>query len=193
MSIAPYYSFFDSINNEVENFNKFLVGDGFRYYEPEKYLAPTGEDQRLSTNLDNWFDNDWSLIAPSSALASITPSMDIVDHEKNYELNIVLPGVAKENINLEYHKQNNQIVVAGEVPSVVNEENKDKVRVKEVRTGNFKRVITLPKTSEIDVENIKASYTNGVLKLDVPKLEPTKPEKDTKRIEITSQDTNESQ
>lgn len=193
MSVAPYYSFSDSINNEVDSFNRLLRRNGFRYGEPERYSTTTGGDQRLSVNLDNWFDNNFLSIARSSSPTGILPSVDILDHEKSYELNVSVPGVAKDDINLEYHEQNNQIVIAGEVPSVVNEEKKNKVRVKEVRTGNFKRVIQLPESSEIDVDNIKATYTNGILKLDIPKIEPTKPEKHTKRIEITSQDEDQPQ
>lgn len=139
--------------------------------------------------LDRWFDND-----PFTALARPFDMMpvpvDIYDHDKNYELKVSVPGVKdKKDINLEYHQNKNQIVVSGEVPTETNEKNKDNLKLQERAFGKFKRVVTLPESPEIDADNIKADYTNGVLTLTVPKLEPTKDGKpNVHKIEISSQE-----
>lgn len=79
-------------------------------------------------------------------------------------------------------------MVSGEVPSVVNEENEHKTRVKEMVSDNSERAVRLRRTSEIDVNNIKAEYTGSILKLGIPKLEPTESENNMRRITINSQD-----
>ncbi|GAV54147.1 hypothetical protein ZYGR_0AK06490 [Zygosaccharomyces rouxii] len=187
---SPFFSFFDAINNEVENFNRVLDNSGFNYYYPSRHLSTVkkSNDKSLQKNYDDsrWFD-DWSLLPTRVGSEGIIPAVDLLEHEKNYELNITIPGVKdKKDINLEYHKEPNQIIVSGEIPPTVTEENKDKVRVREVASGKFKRVITLPKTPGVDADNITADYTDGILKLNVPKLEPTEPENQVKKIEVSS-------
>ncbi|GAV49238.1 hypothetical protein ZYGR_0N06450 [Zygosaccharomyces rouxii] len=187
---SPFFSFFDAINNEVENFNRILDNSGFNDYYPQRQVT-TGKkanDKTLQkTNADCKWVDDWSLLPTRFGSSGIIPAVDLLEHEKNYELNVTIPGVKdKKDINLEYHKEANQIIVSGEIPSTVTEENKDKVRVKEVAFGKFKRVITLPKAPGVDADNIKADYKDGILKLNVQKLEPTEPENQVKKIEISS-------
>ncbi|CDH10612.1 related to HSP26-Heat shock protein [Zygosaccharomyces bailii ISA1307] len=145
----------------------------------------------LTADLDNWFgDDDWSLL-PSDDLdvALITPPVDLLEHDDSYELNVTIPGVKeKKSINVEYHKEKNQIIIFGEVPSVVTKENKDKIKVQEVASGSFKRVISLPGYPGIDADNIKADYSSGVLSLDIPKLKPAEPNDSVQKIPVSSQD-----
>lgn len=96
---------------------------------------------------------------------------------------------ARRTLILNYHQNKNQILVSGEIPSTLNEESKDKVKVKESSSGKFKRVITLPDYPGVDADNIKADYASGVLTLTVPKLKPQKDGKNhVKKIEVYSQE-----
>ncbi|CCK71525.1 chaperone protein HSP26 KNAG_0H01120 [Huiozyma naganishii CBS 8797] len=206
---SPFFDFFDNINDEVDYFNRFLNDVG--YAPKRERLAVTGNPQdnnqvatrganssavshpqrRYFGDLDNWFDNDFSLFPTSFQ----TPKpfgvpVDILDHDANYELKVTVPGVkAKKDINLEYHQNKNQLIVTGEVPAQVTEKNKNNVKVHESASGKFKRVITLPEHPGIDADKIKADYSSGVLTLTVPKLKPTAFDKDNvQKIEISSQE-----
>lgn len=186
---SPFFNFFDAINSEVENFNRILDNSGFNHYYPSNQLTNerriNDKSLKKKSNNNGWFD-DWTLLPTRLGPSGIVPAVDLLEHEKSYELNITIPGVKdKKDINLEYHKEANQIIVSGEIPSTITEENRDKVRVREVASGKFKRIVALPKTPGVDADNIKADYTDGVLKLNVPKLEPTEPESQVKKIEIS--------
>lgn len=204
---APFFSFFDAINNEVDAFNRLLDNSGYRSYQPRrqqleagdkdksagKQVAKKGQDFSEIYNprhLDDWFDNDWSLLPRTFSGSNLTPPVDILDHDKNYEIKVTVPGVKeKKDINLEYHKEKNQIVVSGEISSAVSSENKDKVKVQERISGKFKRLISLPEYPRIDADNIKADYSSGILTLSVPKLEPSKDDENAvRKIDISSQD-----
>ncbi|CAI4055348.1 hypothetical protein SKDZ_02G1770 [Saccharomyces kudriavzevii ZP591] len=206
---SPFFDFFDNINSEVDAFNRLLGEGGLRSYAPGRQLvkAPTkdstGKEVAKPNNysgalydprdeaLDDWFDNDLSLFSSGLGFPrSITVPVDILDHDKNYELKVVVPGVkSKKDIDIEYHQNKNQILVSGEIPSSLNEESKDKVKVKESNSGRFKRVITLPDYPGVDADNIKADYASGVLTLTVPKLKPQKDGKShVKKIEVSSQE-----
>ena len=49
----------------------------------------------------------------------------------------------------------------------------DKYHRRERAYGSFERVFTLP--AEIDPDQIKADFKNGILKIDIPKQEEQKP------------------
>lgn len=199
---SPFFSFFDAINNEVDAFNRALDSSGYRSYQPKRQIGSgTQGDNQVAKkdtgstevqgprHLTDWFDNDWSLFPSAFGSTSLTPPVDILDHDKNYDIKVTVPGVKdKKNIHLEYHKEKNQIVISGEIPSGSTEENKDKVKVQERVYGKFKRVISLPEYPRIDADNIKADYSSGILTLTVPKLEPSKDEDAVKKIEISSED-----
>lgn len=187
---SPFFSFFDAINNEVENFSRLLDDSRFNEYYPRRELtaAKGSNDKELQkTNDRNDFFDNWELLRNRFGSNGIIPAVDLLEHENSYELNLTIPGVRdKKNINLEYLKETNQIVVSGEIPSTANEENKDRIRVREAASGKFKRVVTLPRIPGVDADNIRANYADGILKLTVPKLEITEPENQVKKIEISS-------
>lgn len=196
----PYFNFFD-----FDDFDRFTDDAFFNPTNAQKRLKTNPENStggqlvpskgnrqvanRPAMHLDNWFDNDFALFPFDFAAASqVSVPVDILDHEKNYEVKITVPGVkSKDDINVDYNKKKNQITISGEIPSTITKENEKKVKVKERASGKFKRVITLPDYPGIDTEKIGADYSGGILTLDVPKLKPKKGEKgDVQRIEISS-------
>lgn len=106
-----------------------------------------------------------------------SPAANIKETENSFEIEFAVPGMKKEDfkINLE----NNILTVSSEKEEK-NEENSDKFTRKEFSVRSFSRSFTLPKT--VDIEKIEASYTDGLLKVLIPK----KAEEATKLIkEIT--------
>ncbi len=86
-----------------------------------------------------------------------------------------LPGVKKEDV--EVIVRDNYLVIRAEKKEEV-EENKQQVHIKERVYGKFERVIPLP--PDIDTENAKASFKDGVLEIRIPKKSATQ----EKRISI---------
>ena len=207
-----FFDFFDAINDEVDNFNRFLDARGYQPRRPTKMIdhpaaagnqvakrrpkqstALTFPGDRFFSDLDNWFNDDYSLIPSVFGGKNFTVGVpvDILDHDDNYEVKVTVPGVkSKKDLDLEYHKEKNQIIVQGEIPSNVTEENKDKVKVQENVAGKFKRVISLPDYPGVDADNIKADYSSGVLTLKIPKLKPEENKEDghVQKIEISSEE-----
>lgn len=99
------------------------------------------------------------------------PTCDVCETEKDYVLEFDLPGVKKDEINIEV--VGNQIVVSGERRQEEREEGKQ--HRMERRYGSFQRVFTM--TDEIDADKIEADYSDGVLTVVVPKSEEARPRK----------------
>lgn len=96
------------------------------------------------------------------------PAANITESENSFQIELAVPGMTKQDfkINLE----NNVITVSSEKENEKSEETKSYTR-KEFTFGSFTRSFTLPKIVETD--QIKASYENGILKMELPKKAET--------------------
>lgn len=104
---------------------------------------------------------------------------DVLDEGDHYELEADLPGFKKEDIKLEL--QGDNLMISAERHSNAEEKNKDGKVVRMERSyGSYQRSFNV---SQIDVNHIKAAYDNGVLKLELPKLQTQIPERRTLEIE----------
>jgi HSP20 family protein len=99
-----------------------------------------------------------------------SPDVDISETENQYEVNAEIPGLKKEDIKLSV--EDNVLTLSGE-RKVEKETDKKNYHRVERAYGKFERSFRLPK--EVDAENIKANYKNGVLTVQLPKTEAVKP------------------
>jgi HSP20 family protein len=114
---------------------------------------------------------------PEGALttASFVPAVDIYEDSKKVVLKLEVPGI--EEKDLDVRVENNTLTVKGERKFEKEEKEENFHRI-ERRYGSFFRSFTLPST--VDTEHIGASYTAGVLKLELMK----KPEAQPKQIKV---------
>lgn len=122
-------------------------------------------------DIENFFDNFYDLFNPQ------TIKIDMKETEKEYIIEADLPGYDKNNI--EIHHEGNMLTISGKQDEIVEEKHENYIH-RERRRGSFSRTIPLPENIEAD--KIKASYNNGVLRLVLPKINPSKPQ--GRKIEI---------
>ena len=104
--------------------------------------------------------------------------VDVTDEGDHYLLEADLPGFEKKDITLDI--QNDTLIVRAERRSKVEEKDKkDKVIRMERSYGSYQRSFDI---SGVDTDKIKAKYTDGVLRLTLPKLEQQLPK--GRRLEI---------
>lgn len=130
-------------------------------------------------DFSQFFDNAFPTLRHQFDVESFSPRIDIVEKENGYEISADLPGVRKEDISVQVHGGNLTI----EATTSRNEEQKEgnKVIRKERYEGKLMRSFYLGQNMQ--QENINASFHDGVLKVEVPKVEPSQPAS-AKRIEI---------
>jgi HSP20 family protein len=107
------------------------------------------------------------------------PATNVVENEKEFEIEIAAPGMEKEDIRINI--ENNVLTISSEKEVKKEEKEKNYTR-REFSYGSFCRSFTLPKT--VDVDHINASYEKGILKVALPKKEEEKT-KLTKEIRIS--------
>ena len=123
-----------------------------------RYWQPFQEIETIRQQLDNIFED----LTP--ATTDWTPAVDLIDAGDNYVLEVVLPGLKSDDINIEASRKS--IAIAGERTAAEVGEGQQILR-RERRYGSFRRVINLPVA--IDHEQVSADYTNGILTVHVPK------------------------
>lgn len=100
------------------------------------------------------------------------PETNVSETEKEVDVTIDLPGMKPEDVKVELRDR--VLTISGERKDEKEEKGKTFHRV-ERRCGSFRRTFTLP--SEVDENKVNAKFTDGVLKVTLPKSERTAPKK----------------
>ncbi|MFA6051489.1 MAG: Hsp20/alpha crystallin family protein [Methylobacter sp.] len=111
---------------------------------------------------------DWNF--PTSSLERGLPKVDIIDHDKEVEVHAALPGVKKEDLDVSISNQT--ITIRTSTKEEKKEEEKGKYFRREITRGEFQRTLSLP--DNVDGDNAKASFKDGILKVTIPKTEKSK-------------------
>ena len=141
-------------------------------------IVPFGKRE---ANLFRWVD-DWENNVLNTAVSGKGQfRCDISEVDGTYALEAELPGFDKEDISVNVDGDTLTISAAHESSEEQKDEGGNFIR-RERRFGSFARSFNV---EGIDVENIKASYKNGVLNLSMPAQKKSEPE--ARRIEIAAE------
>ena len=105
---------------------------------------------------------------------------DIREDDKSYLLEVDLPGYSKDDIKIDI--TDGYLTINAKVEKENNDEKKNYVR-RERFTGEVSRSFYVGE--DIKEDEVKASFKNGILTLEVPKLNLEDKKKDKKYIEIS--------
>ena len=107
----------------------------------------------------------------------ITPEFEIKENKEGFSITAELPGVSEKDINVTL--ENGILTISGEKKSEETKEG-ETYYVAERSYGAFSRSIKLP--YEADEKKASATYSNGVLKLTIPRSQTSKTQ--THRIAV---------
>ena len=106
-----------------------------------------------------------------------TPAVNVKEDEKSFIIELAVPGMKKEDLNIEL--DNNKLSISNEKESSKLEE-KEKYTRREFVYGKFQRTFNLPKN--VDEKNIGGDYKDGILTVTISKI---KERNLTKKITIS--------
>ena len=98
------------------------------------------------------------------------PSVDVSETDASYEVRAELPGVTKDDLHVSV--KDGLLTLSGEKRQEKVDDTQNYRRV-ERRYGSFQRKFRLP--GEVETDDIKAGYADGVLTLSIPKPATAKP------------------
>ncbi len=143
--------------------------------DTKKEITPNPSTSNLISfdDFDSFFDDflsrrwprvfEWNL--PSMRVAEKNfPKVNIIDHENELEVQAAVPGVKKEDLDVTI---NNQSIT---IRTSTREEKQEggKYFRREISRGEYQRTLSLP--DNVDSDNAKATFKDGILKVAIPKI-----------------------
>ncbi|GAB3910227.1 Hsp20/alpha crystallin family protein [Larkinella knui] len=136
---------------------------------------------QLPTFFDNLvsreFNRHFSTPAVAKSVNSVVPAVNVKEDETAYHIELAAPGLKKEDFAINLN--NNQLTISAKLEEAKEEKAENYTR-KEFSYNSFERSFRLPKN--VNNEQIQAAYTDGILKIDLPKVE--KPVIEPKQIAV---------
>lgn len=130
----------------------------------------------------NDFFNDFFENRALEKAGGNVPAINVVETDKEYKLELAAPGMTKDDFKIHLNKDGNLVVELEKKECGCKEKKECKFLRKEFSYARFTQTLLLPDNA--DKENIQARVENGILFVDVPKLQRVKNEDETKMIEI---------
>jgi HSP20 family protein len=127
-----------------------------------RYNANEFVPTTFSALVDRFFNDSITRAGGST----FVPKTDVVESANAYEVHLAVPGLNKEDFNIEVN--DNYLTVSGE-RKFQNEKKEKSYHAIETHYGSFSRSFTLPEN--VDASKINAKYNNGILEITIPKDE----------------------
>jgi HSP20 family protein len=127
--------------------------------------------------LPNIFNDAFFPVLSNST--SSMPAVNIREDDKNYVLDLAVPGIDKKDLKIDI---NEDVLTISSETKTESEENRDGYKRKEFSYSEFCRSFYIPENA--NREKIEANYKDGVLSVSLPKQEEEK-NKITRKIEIS--------
>ena len=106
------------------------------------------------------------------------PKVNVYEYDDKVGVIAEIPGLDKKDLNVEV--EDGVLTIAGEKHNGIIDEAKAKVLRRELKQSSFKRSFTLGDL--LDGENITANFKDGILSVEIPKIEPELPKKSIVKI-----------
>ncbi|MFY0598166.1 MAG: Hsp20/alpha crystallin family protein [Cyclobacteriaceae bacterium] len=113
--------------------------------------------------IDRFFNDDFYGGRTST---SFSPKVDIAETKETFEIQFHVPGISKEEINIDV--KDDRLTVSGE-RKLEKEKQEKNFHTLESHYGSFSRSFYLP--DNIKLDDIEATYKDGILSIVVPKDE----------------------
>ena len=108
---------------------------------------------------------------------SAYPKVNVYEYDDKIGLVAEIPGLKKKQLNIDV--EDGVLTISGDKHNILNEADA-KILRRELKQSSFKRSFELGDL--LDGDNISANFTDGILSISIPKLEPEKPKKKSVKI-----------
>ena len=149
--------------------------NNFPFPDRDEFLIPFDKvfDKMLETNFPEVIDQ----VGVTPYSNSAYPKVNVYEYDDKVGIVAEIPGLSKKQIKVDV--EDNILTISGDKHSVWDDA-KAKVLRRELKQSSFKRSFTLGEL--LDGDDISANFKDGVLSIEIPKVEPAKPKKHSIKI-----------
>ena len=105
------------------------------------------------------------------------PKVNVYEYDTKVGIIAEIPGLDKKDLKIEI--EDGVLIISGDKHGLFDDDGA-KVLRRELKGSSFKRQFELGEL--LDGDKVKASFKDGLLSIDIPKVEPTKPKKTSVKI-----------
>ncbi len=120
----------------------------------------------LPSVFDELLNTDW-LGGRTSTFTNATPSVNIIEKDDAFTIEVAAPGLRKEDFNIQLDQD--LLTISTEIKNEEEVKDQGKFTRREFNYSSFKRSFNLPES--VNTADITAAYENGVLMIGLPKRE----------------------
>jgi len=137
---------------------------------------------QLPDNVGNFFENELDNLFRKrfSFVNTPLPAVNIREDEKGFIVEVAAPGLEKKDFTIELNED--LLIISSNKQTEKEQKENERILKKEFSYQSFTRTFHLPEEG-IDRDRISARYENGILTIEIPKLEEKKV-KPSKEIKI---------
>ena len=147
----------------------------FPFPDRDEFLTPF--DKMFDNMVENQFPEIIDQVGVKPYQGTAYPKVNVYEYDDKVGIVAEIPGLDKKQLNVEVEE--GVLTISGDKHGVWEEEGA-KVLRRELKASSFKRSFTLGEL--LDGESIKANFKDGVLSIEIPKMEPAKPQKHSVKI-----------
>tara|TARA_Y100000310_G_scaffold73493_1_gene69611 strand:+ start:181 stop:654 length:474 start_codon:yes stop_codon:yes gene_type:complete len=154
---------------------KVALRTNIPFFDRDDFLTPF--DKMFDTLVETQFPDVVKQVGVKPYQGSAYPKVNIYEYEDRIGIVAEIPGLDKKQLKIEV--ENGVLTVSGNKHGIW--EDKDaKILRRELKASSFKRSFELGEL--LDGEDISANFKDGVLSINIPKVELEKPKKHTVKI-----------
>ena len=135
------------------------------------------EQSWLPELFNDFFANDWMTRTNATA-----PAINVIEDEKNYKVEVAAPGMNKEDFKINVTDDNYLVLTMEKKNESKDEDKKRKYLRREFSYHKFEQSLALPE--DVNKDDINATVHDGILTIEIPKVQITEKRPAVKQIEI---------
>ena len=126
---------------------------------------------------NDFFDNSWMERVNYTA-----PAINVIENEKEYEVELAAPGLTKDDFNVHVDEDNNLVVNMEKKAENHEKKHNGRYLRREFSYEKFQQMLMLPE--DADADKIEAKVEHGVLSVIIPRKTKEETQKAVKQINI---------
>ena len=149
---------------------KVAFHTGFPIIDRDEFLTPF--DRMFDQIVSRQFPDIEKSVGVKPFQGTSYPKVNVYEHDDKIRIIAEIPGLDKKDLKVDVEE--GILVISGDKHALYNDKGAKVIR-RELKQSSFKRQFVLGEL--LDGDNIKASFKDGLLKVDIPKVEPAQPKK----------------
>ena len=152
-----------------------VVLNRFPIIDRDEFLTPF--DRMFDKIVESNFPDITKSVGVKPFQGSAYPKVNVYEYDDKVGVVAEIPGLDKKDLSIDV--EDGTLTIAGDKHGLFDDKGAKVIR-RELKHSSFKRQFELGEL--LDGDKIKASFKDGLLSIEIPKIEPVKPKKHSVKI-----------